>query len=216
MQNWLLVGRKKSDLEKEIASIAKTNLVLDANIFRFNSLPEEFNVEIFREMLKLTERHFAQPTIFVVENLETFSQIIQNTFLKTLEEHQDNLCFLLLTRNLAKILPTVRSRCRILKLQNQAELLEKSDRELFEKILRKLEENPQYLVSLGAGLGIKNKKEKGLIFLEKFLLFVQSELIRAKNKTTLARYARRAIEMRDLIENNNLDPELALDQVFLS
>jgi len=216
MQNWLLVGNDKEVVERELLLlIASLNIVIP-NIYRFNSTPEEFNIEVFREMLKLTQRHFDQPTAFVVENFETFSEIMQNTFLKTLEEHQGNLCFLLVTRKQTKVLPTVRSRCRIINLKSQTPVLNPADEELFNGIMKKLTADPQHLVSFEAGLGIKNKKEKALAFLEKFLLYAHATLPHSQNKITLARYARRALELRDLVENNNLDPEMAIDQVFLS
>jgi hypothetical protein len=216
MQNLLLVGNKEELAIAEVNFYISANSISPTNVYRFNSHPAEFNVEEFREMLKLTERHFDSPTLFIIENFETISEVMQNTFLKTLEEHQENLVFVLISRNLSKVLPTVRSRCQVVNLQNKIPSLTPADKLFFENLLQKLQKNPHYLVSFEAALGIKNKKEKALTFLDNFLAYAHSLLPRFPKQTVLANYTRRAIEIRELIENNNLDPEMAIDQVFLS
>jgi len=216
MQNLLLVSNNNELTAVEVNTHTRANSILPANVYRFNSHPAEFNVEEFREMLRLTERHFDSPTLFVIENFEAVSEVMQNTFLKTLEEHQENLAFVLISRNLSKVLPTVRSRCQVINLQNKIPSLTPADKLFFENLLQKLEKNPHYLVSFEAALGIKNKKEKALTFLDKFLAYAHSLLPRFQKQIVLANYTRRAIEIRELVENNNLDPEMAIDQVFLS
>jgi len=234
MKNLLVVSSTREYINDFVTQFLQDHEIPPDRVFTFNNGDTPLTIEEFRELLRLTQRYFDQLQLFVIENFETFSEIMQNTFLKTLEEHQANLGFVLITRNLTKVLPTVRSRCEIVGLKNQVPTLktedrqffeallkklennQTEDRQFFEALLKKLENNPQHLVSFEAGLGVKNKKEKAIAFLDRFLIFARTELPGYSKSTALSRYAKRALEMRDLIENNNLDPEMAIDQVFLS
>lgn len=59
--------------------------------------------------------------IFLVKNIERLTLEAANFFLKTLEEPPPRTIFLLTTSNLAKVLPTLISRCRLLVFDNVAE-----------------------------------------------------------------------------------------------
>ncbi len=77
--------------------------------------------------------------VFIVENAETMRADCQNALLKILEEPPEGTLFLLLTDNVERLLPTVRSRCVALYLppldeENIQALLPKSTRLTAEQI----------------------------------------------------------------------------------
>ncbi len=64
-----------------------------------------------REIIsQISQQPFGTKRVLVVENADQMSEIIQNTFLKLLEEPPDFLAVVLLGENLDSFLPTVRSR----------------------------------------------------------------------------------------------------------
>ncbi len=54
---------------------------------------------------------FADKKIFIIKNIESSMESAQNKLLKTLEEPQENVYFILTCSNIDALLPTVRSRC---------------------------------------------------------------------------------------------------------
>lgn len=55
--------------------------------------------------------------IYVIKNAESLGTSAANAFLKTLEEPSNNVCFILLANNEDNVLPTIASRCQIIKFK---------------------------------------------------------------------------------------------------
>lgn len=212
MFNLLVIAKDTTAVEKYLGGLAERKKISPASIFHFGQ-EETLGVSEIRQILKLTERHFSQPCLIVLHRFDKFSHIIQNTFLKPLEEHPHNLSFVLIAKNRANILPTVASRCRIV-LVHHTEKKELASNPELKNILNKLfADNPPPASSL-IKLGIKNKKERALSWLDSFLEYGYSQLPHSKKRLQLAARLKQALYQRNLIENNNLEPELALDHIF--
>ncbi|MEE0775534.1 MAG: hypothetical protein U0M15_00530 [Bacillota bacterium] len=82
-----------------------------------------YEVEIFRRWLKNTYLTAQEGNyrVFIVKEADRLGEPSANTFLKTLEEPAKNSVFLLLAENPDKILPTIESRCRILRYREERE-----------------------------------------------------------------------------------------------
>lgn len=57
----------------------------------------------------------AKYKVYIICEAEKLNSASANAFLKTLEEPSDNTCFILLANNLDNVLPTIVSRCQVLK-----------------------------------------------------------------------------------------------------
>jgi len=70
-------------------------------------------VDRMREVVDSANRSslFSQNKMFILDEVHGLSKQAQSALLKTLEEAKDNTYFVLLTTELKKILPTIRSRC---------------------------------------------------------------------------------------------------------
>src|SRR3989339_931761 len=215
MQNLLVISSDLNRFEQFLSDYAKKQRLKPANIYQFG-LDQPLSVEEFRQILKLEERHFVNPTLFVLHRFHQTSGIIQNTFLKTLEEHQTNLGFMLVAGNQGLILPTIKSRCDIVTLRLPETKPLTPDYQQMEQTVSQLREQPGCLLSNLIKLGLKDKKEKALVWLDLFLKYGYFQLASASDPLWLGRCLKQALINRNLIEINNLEPELALDQVFLS
>lgn len=60
---------------------------------------------------------FAEKKIFIIKNIEQSMETAQNKLLKTLEEPQNNVHFILTSSNVNLVLPTIKSRCNKIELQ---------------------------------------------------------------------------------------------------
>ena len=59
---------------------------------------------------------FSERKVFIIKNFEASMEAAQNKLLKTLEEPQSNVYFILTTSNVNLVLPTIRSRCNKIEL----------------------------------------------------------------------------------------------------
>ncbi len=112
--------QEKIDLSKDLMSLlAKTNFSFTKEniLWQFVNLGEKLLIEDAR-FLKKQSRQIKQKdkiAIFVLD-LNNCSRLVQNSLLKIIEEPPTGTDFILLTRNLSLVLPTLISRCQILSL----------------------------------------------------------------------------------------------------
>jgi DNA polymerase III delta prime subunit len=69
-----------------------------------------------RELLSVLQRSADGARVVVIDALDNLTDEAANTLLKTLEEPRPDVYFLLVCHQLSAILPTIRSRCRLLRL----------------------------------------------------------------------------------------------------
>lgn len=98
-----------------------------------NKNPEEFakeqnakvipftlqKVEDARELKKLVKFSNSSKTAILIENIDTATAEASNAFLKNLEEPNKNLIYILTASNLENVLPTIVSRCQVIKTRKE-------------------------------------------------------------------------------------------------
>jgi len=72
------------------------------------------NIDNVRNLKKITGLKFSQKTAIVLKNIDNATEEAQNALLKSIEEPQENLYFILVVKNISSILPTIISRCQII------------------------------------------------------------------------------------------------------
>lgn len=81
---------------------------------------DTLGIQDLREILRRINVKQSNYQIFLLRNIERFTLEAANFFLKTLEEPPAKTIFLLTTNNLAQVLPTIISRCRVLNFYSVA------------------------------------------------------------------------------------------------
>lgn len=109
MHAYLLASRESLNSKPEILNITRKH---KAKILPFTLQ----KIEDVRELRKLVKLSFPQKTAIVIKNFDDATIETQNAFLKNLEEPQKNLVYILTAYNLDNVLPTIISRCEIIKL----------------------------------------------------------------------------------------------------
>jgi len=110
MHAYLLVSQN-SDFKSQINEISKK---LDAKVMEFPLA----KIEDVRELNKLIRLTFKEPALIVCEKIDQATTETLNAFLKNLEEPQENIYFALTASSVRKVLPTIVSRCQIIKTLN--------------------------------------------------------------------------------------------------
>lgn len=143
--------------------------------------------------------------IIIIYQVDQFSLESQNALLKSLEEPGDNNYFFLTTNKPSKIINTIISRCRIIKLKNDFSL---------SKDTNPLVISDQIKTNLFQSENISKDKNQVLPFLESQLKTYQQLILKnptAKNSQII----QKILKSINMIEAN-VDPRSALDFLFLS
>jgi hypothetical protein len=112
MHAFLIVGNNEETLKIKTEELAKK---YSAKILEYPLVKIE-DVRNLNNFLRLT---VTEPTIILTKNIEETGIEALNAFLKNLEEPQENLYFVLTTQSIQKVLPTIVSRCQIIKSTNK-------------------------------------------------------------------------------------------------
>ncbi|MCA9348654.1 AAA family ATPase [Candidatus Saccharibacteria bacterium] len=120
--NLLIVGVKGSGLSMAIDYVVHSIYAgkeRPGEIIRMS----EFTVEASRQLLKqlsVTRANTQKPRLVVIDDAHKLNIEAQNTLLKTIEEPPKSTHFILATSDMSRILPTIASRCFIVKLKRPA------------------------------------------------------------------------------------------------
>lgn len=111
MHAFLINSKDPLEIQKKASEISKK---LRAKLVGFNLK----KIEDVRHLNKLTRLTVTEPTAYFIENVEMAGEEALSAFLKNLEEPQSNLYYILTTANLSQVLPTVISRCQVIRIKN--------------------------------------------------------------------------------------------------
>jgi DNA polymerase III delta prime subunit len=137
----------------------------------------------------------------------------QNAFLKTLEEKSENKLIILTVENINKLLPTIISRCQIINM-NQSLLNDKkklSNTEI-EEILNNVKNNSN-LEFLNHNLLNNLNYETAQSLINTIILITKREL--SKKDIISINIIKEGIKIKELIKNNNINPQLAIDNYLI-
>lgn len=101
MHAFLIVGQRTESIEQ-----------------RLQAKPMEFvvqKIEDVRELNKFLRLTINEKTLIIIRDIQNASEEALSAFLKNLEEPQENIYFALTTPNISQVLPTIISRCQVIK-----------------------------------------------------------------------------------------------------
>lgn len=111
MHAFLFTGGKFQNFKSQISDLAHK---LKAKIIEYPLI----KIDDVRDLNNLIKLSFGEPTLIVCPDIHETGEEALNAFLKNLEEPQDNIYFALTTVSVRKVLPTIVSRCQIIKIDN--------------------------------------------------------------------------------------------------
>ncbi len=169
MHAYLVVGREKEKINKQIDKLVKK---LKVKVFEF---PLK-KIGDARDLNSFTRLEISQKTAILIKGIGAATIPALNAFLKNLEEPQENLIYILTTANKHSLLPTIVSRCQVIKTVSSgrssvtdkltSNFLKKSISEklLFTSKIRKRDEAANFVEKfiLGGHLLLINQKRNHL------------------------------------------------------
>jgi DNA polymerase III delta prime subunit len=161
MHAYLLIGTSEENLNLGINGLTKK---LNAKIMEY-PLQKIDDVRNLNDLIRLS---FSEPTLIVCKNIEGAGEEALNAFLKNLEEPQENIYFALTAPSTRKVLPTIVSRCEIVRTINNSQFtIYNEDTEKFVK------------AKTGERLALIDKikdRAKAIEFAENILMFLHNKL----------------------------------------
>ena len=109
MHAFLIVGTNNEELKTKSLKLAEK---LKAKIMEFPMA----KIADTRELRNITKLTFNSPTAILINSIDMITEEAGNAFLKNLEEPQENIYYILTAASLKSILPTIISRCEVIKL----------------------------------------------------------------------------------------------------
>jgi len=195
MHAYLIVTPNKEEGLANAISLAKK---IGENFYEFSltKIEEVRNLNLF---VKLS---FEKPTTIIIKDIEKATEEALNAFLKNLEEPQKNLTYILLARSEEKLIPTIVSRCQVIRVRGK-EKADTNQKEIQDFLEMSTGEKFAYLEK------IKDRKE-AIDFIEKIILFWHKFLVTGENDSkTISEYLKIAEKThKNLTANGNVSLQL--------
>ncbi|MCX7956061.1 MAG: hypothetical protein N2593_03105 [Patescibacteria group bacterium] len=186
--------------KEEIFNYLKKNIKKDYIIFEVFPKEKKFSIDDIKSIIKETSVYYEKIRVYLFLNFHLSSIEAQNAFLKILEEPPSNVLFILTCDNQYKLLPTILSRSIILNFLKQKIQITKKKEEIINNFLK----------SNILDLNISQQ-----ISIDDLIIFLKKNIISLNNKEYFS-ILKKSLEIKNLIEKNNLNPQLSLEYLLIS
>lgn len=205
----LIISASQSNIDDQISKICdvlKNNINCNNPDILVINQATGWTIELIRQTRHfLSQKPFSHSNkIIIIYQAENLNPESQNALLKTLEEPGLNNYIVLSTSKPSKLLPTIISRCQIIKLKNTIQTTNNKPINILHHIQKDLLNSE----------ALSKDKTQVLPYLEDQLKIHQKLLI-SNPKPETSNLIQRIIKSVQMIEAN-VDPKSALDFLFLS
>lgn len=196
----LLISRDSKKIKAYIKDVIKKNNIPSFAVFEFSKDKTSIKIDQLRQISQSIPRGDAKKLI-VIHDFETAKRETQNAFLKTLEEKTDEAIFIIVASDELSVLPTVMSRCKKIILKGEQKLSKNS-----------FPENDSLADLLMRYQNMEKKKETAINLCDDILSTFRPRL---RENASLVPFLKEVLNVRQLIDKNNLNPQIAIDHVLI-
>lgn len=191
MHAYLIVGKDESAKKEAVEKCTKGFTIYESKLEK---------IEDAKTLNRTTLLRVSKPTAFVIVDIDKASNEALNAFLKNLEEPQKDLRFVLTATSLHSVLPTIVSRCTVIRIQNK-------------KLISKDQGTSDFLnLTVGEKLnhiGKIKERDDAIRLLENTILYFQNELLNTEDHKKITDILKNASEIRqNLLANGNVSLQL--------
>lgn len=206
----IIISKEKKSFSTYLNNFIIKNKIPKNLIFTVQPLKEEISIKQIKEIKKFIDFKTQTKKLFVFYSFNKATVESQNAFLKTLEEKSINNIFILSASSTNQILPTIISRAKIIYLDKTKKEKQKDEMiDLKSFILKKKDFN-----FFTNKLFIAKTKEEAKKIISS-LIYQLQELQRKEIGVNLSFLIKKGIELLNLLENNNLSPQLTVDNYLI-
>ena len=205
----LLVANNNKGIKKFLKQFKEQQEIDEVNVFEIEPQNKEVSIDQIREIKKQVSYSFSQPRLFVLYQFDSASYQAQNALLKTLEEHNINIHFVLIVQTLYDILPTIRSRCKIIDVKDieDISIVEAPIKEGMEKLAAGKSNQ-----SLSDPVFNVSNTSDALKLIDQLVIFFRT---RFEQDINAPHAVKTLLTTRSLILRNNVNPQFAIDHFLI-
>ncbi len=203
----LLVSEDKNKIKLFIKNLQEKEKIRDEYVFRIEPQLKHFSIDQIKEIKKALIYKINEPRLYVLFDFDTSTYEAQNAFLKTLEEHDNLVYFVLVVSQYYNLASTLISRSKIIFAGDEKiKKIEEISKELDQLIKNK------DLKVLGSKLFLAKTKKNPIEILDGMIEFFKNRLANDINSTKILR---EIITHRSYVVHNNVDPQNAIDHILI-
>lgn len=222
--SYIIIGKDAQERMQTALSLCKDTNINDFDITRL-TLKDEANSIGIKDVKEMMQKIFLKPLkskdkAIIIQDADLLTTEAQSALLKVLEEPPAHTIIILLTPNLEVFLPTILSRCLIIRLKDNETILSSKDKHEYSEIFRKLADiKPECALELAEKFS-KNKSEAPDIIKKLIIsgreLFLDSININTKDQTVYAEILKKLQDSHKNLTRTNINTRLELEHCFLS
>jgi len=204
----IFIASSKKSAQKSIDLLLRSLAISHSSVISIEKDGATLKIDDVRSIAPFIERSSTNMIAVIIYDFETAKDETQNTLLKTLEEDSERILFILVTSDEAQVLPTIRSRSKVVRII---------------KPVKKYEPiNVQSLVKDLLPITDKVTREKATQYIDSIIdavrLTMKKELIDKNDPRALqlSTYLKECQNARYLLIQNNLNPQMVLDHLVLN
>lgn len=217
MQSFIVIHQEKNKRDEYLAMTINKNTISPFDILRITG-ESSLGIEEIRQMQKtvfLTPVNGNKKAI-ILEDAQTLTLEAQNALLKILEEPPIHALFFLSTSSIDQFLPTILSRCSLVRLQENPQ-------EITEETIAALEKDMKLLLSasisqrLALAEKIASQKDTTSIWLKQIILYLRTKMLaNLESSISLTTTLNKLQEAYRLITTTNANARVVLEHTFLT
>jgi len=209
----IIVSREEDTLERYLKNYISKRGFSPSLIFKIRPLANQISINQIRELRRDLIIGTSNIRLVVFYDFDKSSLEAQNSLLKILEDQTDTNQFILICNNAEKILATIRSRSKVILLDQTTKKL-KLEKD-YKDFLDKIRVTPN-LGFLNDGKVASVNKEDCLFFLNQIISYFQDQIRNRPDQSKIEiRILNKVLSQIQLVENNNLNPQLCLDNLLI-
>jgi len=205
----ILVSNNQKSIESYISELKENQQFSDIQQQVVD--PEKTSISIgqVRELRKELSITVSKPRLIILNSFDTATLEAQNALLKILEEYNKNNQFIMIVERIHNIIPTIISRSRVIQLEQEQTLIDENTANTINSFLK--DPSVRYLAH---PVFTVTSKEEASILLRIFLQLMREQL--PTNRYKSAEQLKLAFHLLYKLENNNLSPQLTIDNLLMS
>lgn len=204
----IIIGTTQA-AEKYIFSLPLISHISPNSLIKILPEKEEITISQIRILKKDLSISYPEVRTIIFYDFDKSASEVQNALLKTLEEMSDKNYFIMISQNPEAILPTIRSRSKVLRLTKQKEENIFTD---FYPLIEDSISSSTYSFLANPKLE-RIQKEDAIRLCDAVLFYFEKKLISEPAK--IPSILEKTIVLRKLLEVNNINPPLAIDNLLI-
>ncbi len=186
MHSYLIVSGSEKSFDDKVDEIAKSSNMKTVSF----SVQKVGDARDLKSFLALSQ---TDKTLIVIKSFNQATEECANALLKTIEEPQENITFAIHSKNENSVLPTIRSRCEIVRMRTV-----KDTRDLTE-VTEFLEKD---LFDMSRQLIAFKKRDEAIFFIDKLLLYFSQTTSDTGIKPAVLEKIEAVMELKKSLERN--------------